>query len=314
MSYRRLTLGDRYQIQAHLQSGLSCREIARNLGVNPSTITRETAKVAGKYCAVKAQEVAKNLGLKRRAGKFKITNELEFTVRAKLKLDWSPDQVCAHLKMENLQTVSVQSIYRYVSRDKAARGELWKHLRILRKQGKDRKVPTWKPGWTNISRRTDIIERPSLVKQRSRLGDVERDLVLGKANGPALLTIVDRRSRLVRIVRVENKCAEEVHWATVEALQGQMIYTITNDNGSEFANHYFTAKELRCEVYFSRPYRAWERGTNENMNGLLRQYFPRKKPLNHVTLERIKEVEDLLNTRPRKCLGYKTPLEVHSSG
>jgi IS30 family transposase len=278
--------------------------------LSPSTVSREMAKVRGSYCAVEAQKISRERSFKRRVGKFKITGELEGYVQEKLKLDWSPDQISKTLNKK----LSLQTVYRYVMRDKADKGELWKHLRILRKQRKDRKLPTWKANWSNIPERVDLMERPSVVEKRSRLGDVERDLVLGKVNGPALLTIVDRRSRLVRIMRVENKCAEEVHWATVEALRGAKIYTITNDNGSEFASHYFTAQDLNCQIYFSRAYRAWERGTNENLNGLLRQYFPRKTSLAEVTPERIKEVENLLNTRPRKCLGYKTPLEVHSAG
>jgi transposase, IS30 family len=311
---QRLTSGQRYQIQVYLESELTFREIARRLNVNVSTISREVKRVGRPYCPIKACEASLARASGRRSGKFKVAGPIKDYVDRRIREDWSPEQTCNKLKEETKQTLSVQTVYSYVRRDKQNRGTLYEHLRILRKQRKDRTSPVWKPVWTNISRRTDISERPAVVAERSRIGDYERDLVLGKLNGPALLTIVDRKSKKLWIKLIPKKCAEDVGWATVEALKGEAVHTITNDNGSEFANHYFTAKELGCKIYFSRAYRSWERGINENTNGLIRQYFPKKTSLADVTPERVKEVEDILNDRPRKTLGYKTPREVHANG
>lgn len=325
-NYRRLTRDERYQIEALLKSGLGIRAIARQLKREPSSISREVKKLklllvplsstsieCGSYSAGLAEEWTQG---KRRQPRFndrKIQGQLEVAIREKLLLDWSPEQISGKFRISrSKRQVCFLTIYRYIERDKAEQGELWKHLRILRKNGKDRKIPSWRPYRVNICDRVKIKERPKIVEQRSRLGDFERDSVLGIFNGSILLTIVDRTSRLLKMAWLPEKNSQLVHRATVALLKTEIVNTITNDNGSEFARHKQTAQALDASIYFSRSYRAWERGTNENLNGLIRQYFPRKRDIGNPSPSELRRITHLINSRPRKCLGYKTPLEVHA--
>ena len=309
--YRRLTPGDRYQIEALLESGLSSRAIARQLGFSASSISREIKKVNGAYQARRAEKITIKLRRARNDKRFKIKGRLKAVIRKKLLMDFSPDQIAEWLRARRgHKVISYKTIYRYVDRQKKVWDPLWRHLRILRKERKDRKVPQWRPSGERLPQRRSILERPKIVEKRTRIGDFERDLVLGQFNGTALLTIVDRTSRLVKIAKIEKRTSEQIHRATVRLLKNETVHTITNDNGQEFFRQEKTEKMLNTAVYFSQPYRSWERGTNENTNGLIRQYFPRETPIRADSRE-IKRVENLLNNRPRKCLGYRTPLEVH---
>ena len=309
--YRRLTQGDRYQIEALLQSGLSQRAIARQLGFSSSSIVREVQKVTGQYSPKRAEKQTRKRRQARYEKRYKIRGNIKRLIRRKLFQDQSPEQIVQRLQLKTKRKViSCKTIYRYVDRQKKLRDPLWRHLRILRRERKDRKVPQWRPAGGHLPVRKSILERPKIVERRTRIGDFERDTVLGKFNGAALLTIVDRTSRLVKIAKVEKKTSEQIHRATVKLLKNEIVHTITNDNGHEFFRQEKTEKALETEIYFSQPYRSWERGTNENTNGLLRQYFPREMPI-EASRRELKRVENLLNNRPRKCLGYKTPLEVH---
>lgn len=310
MGYRRLTAKDRCQIEVLVRNGFGVRRIARELGVSPSSISRELTRNSKKYAAEVAGAKAKKRISSRHLGKFKIRGDLKRSIREKLLQDWSPDQIAEDLSRRKKAKVSAKSIYRYIARDKLKSGSLTSHLRILRKQRKDRTSPKWRPAVVRIYNRKPIQERPKIVNKRSRLGDIERDTVFGVHNGPLLLTMVDRKSRYTRIAWIPKKCSELVHQATVEALKGTGVKTITNDNGPEFAKHEKTSKELNAQIYFSRAYASWERGTNENTNGLLRQYFPRKQDIGQLTKRQVTAIENKLNDRPRKCLGYLTPREI----
>jgi IS30 family transposase len=312
MGYRRLALKDRYQIEAYLQSGFSLREIAKILNFSPSTLSREIRK-AKHYNAEFAQRIAKRRGLSRYATRLKIKGKLKKVICSELLKDWSPEQITGRMKLKGKVCVSHQTIYRFIAREKLSGGNLFKHLRILRKEGKDRSKIKWRPHPEVLKGRRFIKERPQIVETRKRFGDLERDTVFGKANGTLLLTIVDRKSRLLRLKWLKKKCSKLVHKATISALRGEQIKTITNDNGTEFAQHHKTAKTLNAKIYFSHAYRSWERGTNENINGLLRQYYPRKKAIGYPTKREVRMIERRINTRPRKGLGYLTPLEVHKS-
>lgn len=310
--YRRLNSGDRYQIQAWLQSNQSIRFIAEKLNRSPSTISREVRKCQQNLYEADLAETETQLQLhKPRQSRRKILGKTEVYIRNKLKSDWSPEQVAGRmslLKMKN--KVSYMTIYRYLERDKAEKGVLWKRLRILRKQQKDRKAIGWKPRQF-MPERVSIEKRPKIVEARRRLGDYERDTVLGKRGGPVLLTIVDRTSRLLKLAWIKKSTANNIHKATVSRLRHEPKHTITNDNGFEFSHHVRTSKALKTAIYFNRSFHAWERGTNENTNGLLRQYFPKKQPIGQLSRKHTNSIERLLNTRPRKILGYKTPLEVY---
>ncbi|MFQ5544077.1 MAG: IS30 family transposase [Nitrospiria bacterium] len=307
VKYYRLTLEERYQIEALLTSGMSLRGIARQLKRSPSTLSREVRKLGCPYEAFSSDQRTQDLRRTLHPELRKIQGALEDYVREKIGQDWSPEQIAGWLRHKKNGKLSHQTIYRYLRRDKAKKGSLCKHLRILSRP-KQRPKALRKP--TALGERTMIDQRPSVVEERNRLGDYERDTMMGKWNGPFLLTMVDRTSRYAKIAWVKRKCSVLVHRATVKHLREEPVKTITNDNGSEFSKHKRTARALKAKVYFSQPYHSWERGTNENFNGLLRQYFPRRMDLSEVTSEELKSVEDLLNNRPRKCLGFKTPFEV----
>jgi transposase, IS30 family len=313
VGYQRLTLENRYQIEAYKASGFSQSRIASKLGVNKSTISRELKRVEGSYSAKASQFEAKAQSSSRRFGKYSLSPADVKRVEQKLKDDWSPEQIVGRLKLKGKKSVSHQTIYRFIERNKVSDGDLWKHLRLLRKDRKQRRKSGFRWFKNPNLGRLHITERPDVVNQRKRLGDFERDTVFGSHNGKLLLTIVDRVSKLSFIEPVSKNSSQEIHQATLRALKKQKVHTITNDNGMEFAQHKKTAKALSTSIYFSRAYRSWERGTNENTNGLIRQYFPRKRSLDHVTRRQIKLIEKKLNSRPRKCLGFRTPLEVHRS-
>ena len=310
VQYRRLTRDERYQIQALFTSGSSLRFIALQLKRNVSTISREIGRNQEKrgYFASKGHERSQKYIHRKRFKTRKIRGRLEKYIREKILLDWSPEQIVGRMKFERMKgAVSYLSIYRYLDRDKEENGKLWSHLRI-KKKGKHRnKGKKYMP---RIPERVMIEKRPKAVEARKRLGDYERDTVLGKFNGSVLLTIVDRASRQAKIVWLPKKCCKLVHQATVLRLKKEPLKTITNDNGPEFSRHRQTAKKLSAPVFFANSYHSWERGSNENFNGLLRQYFPRREDIGHPTAKHVREIENRLNDRPRKCLGYRSPNEV----
>jgi IS30 family transposase len=307
--YHWLTREERYQIEALLESGRSLRQIARQLQRSPSTLSRELRRAGPPYRALEAQGRTESLRKRPHPEKQKIRGALKNYVDERIARDWSPEQIAGRLQFqESSKSLSHQTIYRYLHRERASRPELWNHLRMLRKTRKNNRPPH-RP--TRLEGRTMIEKRPAVVEQRTRLGDFERDTLFGKADGSLLLTIVDRTSRLLKIKWIPKKTSDLIHYATVELLRKEPVRTITNDNGTEFSWHPTTAKALKTRIYFSRAYRAWERGTNENTNGLLRQYFPRKKDIGQPSAGYIKAIQDRINRRPKKCLGYQTPLEVH---
>lgn len=310
MTYRQLTREERYQIWLALKCKKSNPDIASFLGRHRSTIWRERQRNAGGngYRPIQAHDRTKRRR-KDRVYFRKLTPELQWVIREKLLLQWSPEQICGRLRLEGHESVCPETIYRWISRNQKRGGHLWIHLRTARKIRKRRiRVPSDR---TLRGRFIHIKHRPKIVELRKRLGDFERDSVAGKAHKSWLLTIVDRKSRYSLIGKLQNHGSSEAHRVTVELLQEQPVRTITNDNGLEFAMHEKTTQELNTPVYFTTPYTSQERGTNENTNGLIRQYFPKSTDLNLISDQRIREVQTLLNLRPRKTLGYRTPHEVH---
>jgi IS30 family transposase len=310
-AYRRLTLRDRYRIELLKNKGETKRGMARYLDVNPSTICRELAKCGGFYNPDKAQLKTDNYNQKRAQSRLKIQGRLKKTVDRNLTADFSPEQLSACLKKERNISISFQTIYRYIERDKLGGGKLKSHLRILSKKRKDRKRPKYKKCEGLVKNRVPISKRPKVVERRSRIGDYERDTLWGKHGGPVLLTIVERKSRYVRLESEKIMNAQAIHRATVRGLKNKKVFSITNDNGVEFAFHEKTSARLKTPIYFSRSYASWERGTNENINGLIRQYCPRKTALPLFTSKQLRALELKLNKRPKKCLGYKTPYEIY---
>jgi IS30 family transposase len=313
LRYKRLTREERYQIQALIKSGLSIRKTADTLGRAASTISREihrNSSVRG-YRPVMAHEQSLN----RRTDvhpPLRIQGEIEARVRRLLLKKWSPEQISGRLRLKEHIRLAPETIYSYIYRDFKSGGSLHVNLRRNRKRRRSHAAGR---AYKRCGRRLTyppISTRPSIVEARRRLGDYERDTVLGKFQGPVLLTIVDRASRLTFIGKVERIDAKLTDLKTVQLLKRNPVHTITNDNGPEFANYKVTSKKLKVPIYFNDPYSSWQRGTNENTNGLIRQFYPKGTDFTKISVNDIKKVQTLLNQRPRKCLGFQTPQEVHS--
>jgi IS30 family transposase len=290
--------------------GHSPTEIAKELEVHKSTISRELSRNAGErgYRPKQADEKASQ----RRANaphRERILKETWKVVEEKLRQDWSPEQISGWLKKNQEVRISHEWIYQYILTDQKAAGDLCTHLR---QHGKRRKRYGKYDRRGKLPNRVSIEERPEVVEQRERLGDWEIDTLVGKGHQGALVSLVERKSRYTLLQPVTQRLANLVADATILLLHPfvDLVHTITGDNGKEFAEHVRIAETLKTNFYFAHPYSAWERGTNENTNGLVRQYFPKKTDFSKVTLPDIKIAVDRLNHRPRKCLDFKTPFEV----
>jgi IS30 family transposase len=261
-------------------------------------------------------EEANKLAKKRRScgGAPKITGDNWTFVRMLLYLKWSPEQISGWLK-DNPGVgfyLSDQWIYEYIHKNQAKGGDLYEHLR---RAGRPYRNGKFRPYRGSIKDRISIEERPEIVDKRLRIGDWEVDSVIGKLNKSSLVTLVERVSRYTIILKVNSKEAQVVAKAIVERAKEMKLtmHTITGDNGTEFAEHRHIAQELDIDFFFTHPYSSWEKGTNENTNGLLRQYFPKGTDFNIISDDTISTVEDELNNRPRKCLKYKSPIEIFNT-
>lgn len=309
MSYTQLTREERYQISVLKAVGQSKTEIAKVLDRHKSTIGREMDRNCGLRGYRPKQ--ADSLAVNRRQGKStcRISDDSWLRVKQLLHEYWSPEQVSHWLHQEENIYVSPEWIYQYVLRDKQDGGDLYKYLRCQRQRKKRYGTPDHRG---QIKGRVSIDERPKVVNERSRIGDWEADTVIGKQGGSVLVTLVERKTRWSIIGKAPNRTAAEVRAVIVKRLLplSEHVHTLTYDNGKEFALHQDIDKELQSNGYFAHPYHSWERGLNENTNGLIRQFFPKGKDLSEVTDEEIQTVMDKLNNRPRKCLGFKTPNQV----
>jgi len=306
MSYTQLTQEQRYQIHALLKMEHSRIEIASALGVHKSTISRELQRNRGKrgYRPKQAHQFALQ---RRKKARTRIAAELWALVEAKLREDWSPEQIAGRFKGEGV-AISHEHIYQYIYADKRVGGNLWSHLRCQKKRRK--RVGSYDRRG-KIPNRKSIEERPEVVEQRMRLGDWEVDLVLGKDHQGVFVTLTERKSRFTLLRKVASKQAKLVGQAIVELLQWvSALESITADNGKEFAAHQHISQALSVDFYFAHPYSSWERGTNENTNGLIRQYVPKSCSLKNVSFQEEIMIMDRLNLRPRKCLDFRSPFEV----
>lgn len=307
-SYHQLTQAQRYQISALRSLGHTYQEIALVVRVHKSTISREIARNVS-YRGYRPLQAHVRTLKRRRKPVYRIPASLWLQVEALLRQEWSPEQISGRLKRERKIRISHEWIYQHVFKDKHDGGDLYKHLRCLRKRRKrfgryDRrgKLP-------NI---TSIDERPAIVDRRQRLGDWEVDTMLGKRQGQAMVTLTERKSRFTLFSLVERQSSAEVRTQVCRLLlpYKSRVHTLTSDHGKEFAEHEEIAKTLDLSFYFAHPYSAWERGTNENTNGLLRQYFPKYSSFQDITEIQLETVMQKLNHRPRKTLAYRTPYEV----
>lgn len=311
-TYTHLTACERYHTEVQLKQGISLSKIAAAMGRHKSTLSRELKRnlaEAGDYCHRLAQDLAE----RRHADKpkaVKMDDALRVEIASCILQRWSPEQISGRLKLEGKPYVSHETIYRHLLADKAAGGVLYKNLRHQAKPYRKRYGTP--EGRGKIPGRVDIAERPAIVDAKTRLGDWEADTVIGKGHRGVLVTLTERVSRLTLALPVPRKEAAGVKKAIVALLEPfkDWVHTVTFDNGLEFAQHQAVAEALDCKTFFARPYHSWERGLNENHNGLLRQYFPKRSPLDSVDKREVDQAVGELNHRPRKTLGYRTPWEV----
>lgn len=302
MNYTQLTQEERYQISVLLKAGHNQNEIAGFLERSPATISRELKRNKGRRGYRPKQAHSKSV--ERRAANARQIDEATWQfAEEKLMQQWSPEQISGHVY------ISHETVYQRVYADKRAGGLLWKNLRCQKKR-KKRYGKTDRRGV--IPNRLSIDERPAIVDKRCRIGDWEADTIIGKNHRQAIVSLVERKSKLTLIHKVERQTAENVSKAMIKLLKlhRSKVYTVTSDNGREFAGHETIAKNLQADFYFAHPDSSWERGTNENTNGLIRQCFPKNRDFTTITQQEIDTVMERLNNRPRKRLGFLTPNQV----
>lgn len=311
MTYQHLTQDERYQIHALRRQGISVARIAGELQRSASTLWRELKRnsSAAGYKPAAAQGRARARQRERRNARH-FSPQQWAHVNAYLRLHLSPEQAAGRLKLEQAISISPESIYQRIYQDKARGGDLASYLRCQKSRRKRYASGQQRRGV--LRNRTSIELRPAVVDRRSRIGDWEGDTIIGKGHQGVLLTLVERKSRYTLAGQLDSRHSAGVTQALIELLRPHKARckTLTFDNGKEFAEHEFIAQCLGAKVYFAHPYCSWERGLNENHNGLLRQFFPKQSNLLKVTQHQVDEAVHRLNHRPRKCLGYRTPHEV----
>lgn len=302
MNYTHLTHEERYQIYTLLREGFSKRYIAWRLNRSPSTISREIKRNRARngYFAKHAHKLARR---RHHSNPQRIPCDIWVQVIAYLELQWSPEQIASQV------AVSLHSIYRFIQQDKSKGGDLYLHLRF--KNQRKRKYGSIETRG-QLTNRKSIHDRPAEIEQRSRFGDLEIDTIVGKNHQQSLVSIVDRKTGYLWLKKCSTRKAEEICQATIRLLEPikAQLKTITADNGKEFSLHEYAAQELEVDWYFADPYSAWQRGTNEHTNGLIRQYVTKGSDLNDYTDAYIAEITQRLNHRPRKRLGFKSPSQV----
>ena len=310
MKYTHLTQDERYQIAILAKAGHDKSEIARLMERHKSTISREMTRNRGArgYRPKQAHALSQSR-IRAAQNSPRVAAETWAIVDVKLAETWSPEQISGHLKVNRQATVSHEAFYQHIYADKRAGGTLH---RTLRCQKARRKRYGGRERRGTIPNQVSIDLRPAVVAERGRFGDWEGDLVIGAGQKQALVTLNERTSRYTLIAHVPKKTAQAVSDAMVSLLTpfAACVHTLTTDNGKEFAQHERIAKQLGADFFFAHPYASWERGANENMNGLIRQFFPKKMAFESITLSDIELAMHRLNHRPRKCLGFKTPHEV----
>lgn len=315
MNYTHLTEYERYQIDEMLREGFSQLSIAERLDRSPSTLSRELNRnrgVRGWRPQQAHHKATERLAARGRSNvRHASASAWEYAQERLQEEQWSPQQIACRLTQEGMVSISHETIYKRILADKEIGGMLHYHLRCKKKRKKRYGSVRSKRG--AIPNRVDISVRPAIVERRERLGDWEGDTIIGVQDGGAVIaSMVERKSRYTCLIKVRNKSTAAVIGGIYQHMRplAEHVYTVTLDNGPEFYSHKRLTEELGADIYFARPYHSWERGLNENTNGLVRQYFPKKTSFDRMTNEELQSVADKLNNRPRKCLGYKTPNEV----
>ncbi len=326
--YKHLSIAERESLLLCLGEGKNVTEIARELGRSKATISRElkrnsigSSKREKKKKEYRPSRAQSRYERRRRncCPKKKLSNE-ELYEKVKslfLKEQWSPEQIAGRMKKEGTFLISTNTIYRAIYAgmfDEPGYSRSRKGAkRYLRHKGKPRKGEKSKDGRGKMKISHELSERPKEANNRERIGDWEEDTVIGKPGGPCLVTSVDRKSRYIVGGKAENKRASNVTPVMIKAHLGVPVHTITPDRGVEFSHHPQVTAALGAEFYFPPPHHPWERGTNENTNGLLREYFPKSTDFSVIEEQEVQAVFLKLNLRPRKCLDFRTPFEVFHS-
>tara|TARA_B110000881_G_scaffold23491_1_gene17043 strand:+ start:821 stop:1777 length:957 start_codon:yes stop_codon:yes gene_type:complete len=317
MKYTHLTREERHTISTLKRKGDSPAIIASTLGRSRSTICRELKRNAtdlGGYQYLHADRLSQQRSQSASCRTSRCSPvSWEFAVEKLISQQRSPDQISCELKILKLPSISHETIYLRIDANKVVGGDLHIHLRHKIKSYRNRNLAQDNRG--RIPNAISIENRPAVVDERSRLGDWEMDTVIGKASGSVLVTMVERMSRYTIIAKIPNKTADAVATAIMVRLlpHRSKLHTLTFDNGKEFSSHAIIDAILDSSSYFAHPYSSWERGLNENTNGLIRQYFPKGTDFDRITEDQIAEVEQKLNSRPRKCLERKTPASIFFS-
>ena len=316
--YKRLTLKERVVIEVLLQENKTKSYIAKKLKRSRSTITREVKKLGDNYDAKLSDWCAKDDYLnKRNRNKIDTYNKLKIFVYKGLLEGWSPEQISGRIKYKypnnQIMSISYEAIYKHIYTHRQASLNL-KLIALLpyHKTQRRRANKKSKRG-VKIKNQISIDNRPKHIEKREEIGHWEGDLIIGKDHKSAIGTLVERKSRFTFIVKLKNKKSVTVRKGFVKEfnqINSLFTKTLTYDNGTEMAQHEQFSKQTGIPVYFAHPYSSWERGTNENTNGLIRRYFPKKTDFSNVTEKELKKVQNALNNRPRKVLGYRTPNEI----
>lgn len=305
-----LTCEQRYTISVLLEQNFSKSQIALFIKKDKSVITRELKRNCdlrnGKYDSDLAQRKYE----KRQKGKSKrndLTLEIKDRIKKYLHQELSPEQIVGVCSKNGLPCVSTESIYQHIWKDKKDKGDLYLSLRTNGKRY--RKRGSGKDSRGVLNNRKLIEDRPDIVALKQRFGDLEIDTIIGKSHKGAIVTINDRATGILRMKKIKSKESELVKQAVIELLENwkPYLFTITSDNGKEFAMHQEISKALGIDFYFANPYSPWERGANENLNGLIRQYIPKSTSFDEITDEQITEIQEKLNNRPRKRFNFETP-------
>jgi len=316
MTYRQITSAERYTLGVLRRGGLSPAAIARVLGRHRSTIGREVRRNGtprdGCYRPQLADWYAQGRRSRsRRNRRFSAADWVR--VQTLVREDWSPEQIAGRLRADQELEISHETIYRYVWADKRQGGQLYRHLRGACKQRRKRYGRYDSRG--RLAGKRSITTRPPIVDARTQLGHWEGDTVLGSSQaGPCVLSLVERKTGYVVLGQLRQRTTAEVNRRAIPLLQAQAqpVRTITVDNGTEFHGYAAIEQATTAEFYFATPHHAWERGTNENTNGLLRQYLLKGQSMAHLTQHECNRIAAQLNGRPRKRLGYRTPEECYA--
>ena len=313
IKYTQLTLKERYNIEFLIQEGFSNKNIALRLCRDKSTVGREIRRnsVSRKsYSGGIAVKLAETRCKRETASKFTVLSK--DIIKEKLGIKWTPEQISAYLKSEHNIFISYELIYQYINNDRKSGGYLYMLLPHRGKKYKKRNIKARKKIWKKAAVRKPISKRPSIAGKKVEIGHWEGDTVESKAHRGGIATFVDMKTKYTVIRKVRDKSSEKMKDAILGSFIGcpELIKTLTVDNGNEFALHDEISRELNTEVYFANPYSPWERGLNENTNGLIRRFYPKGTDFSKISERELIKVQSLLNDRPRKTLKFKTPKEL----